>query len=390
MASALKAVLFNRVGESSAAFRRAFDALGTINVVEESQDWDSLRAAVDQGGIDLVAISLDGAEQECLEIIRRLTHLYSGCGILGVSSNHSPAGIIAAMRAGCSQFVCSPIEQEDLRQAIDRMHLRQTHSNNDSKRICVIGSAGGAGATTIACNLALELGQITERRCAIVDLNLEFGDVAATFDCSPNFSIADVCQQGVDIDGILLGRALQELPCNVSLLARPERIESAREVTSEGLGCMFNIMKMMFPYVVVDLPRMSDYLTGAAVDQADRVLIITQLTVQYLRNATRLYKCLLGLGVEESRVDLVVNRVNSGGERISQSDVEQHFGRPVLATIPNDYQQVQASLDLGQPMLKEAPNTPARLAIHDLARSLTGEAPKKQHRGLLNLLRWSR
>src|SRR5690606_36945329 len=132
--------------------------------------------------------------------------------------------------------------------------------------------------------------------CALVDLNLEFGDVACAFDCSPMYSVVDVCRDGIQLDSIILGKALYDLPCNVSILARPDRVEHAREVTPEGVQVMFGVLSSMFPYIVVDLPRAFDYTSAAALSPADHILIVTQLSVPFLRNATRIHRVLLDMG----------------------------------------------------------------------------------------------
>ncbi len=371
------------------SFRAQFEALKHVNIFRETTKWEELEEVFKHGHIDVVAIGLDDANGQGLDVVQRLAQLAPTCGLIGISAKTEPAAIIAAMRAGCSQFVCSPVDVEDLRQAVERIRATRQVSVQNSKRICVIGSSGGSGATTIACNLAMELAHLTDRRIALVDLNLEFGDAASSFDCTPSFNIADVCREGVQIDATLLSKALHELPCNVSVLARPERIEDARDVTAEGLHAMFTAVANLFPYVVVDLPRSVDFLNAAAVTEANRVLIVTQLSIPFLRNATRIHKCLLEMGTEESQIEIVLNRCKSVYERIIPDDVEAHFGRPIFAMIPNDYRRVQSSLDFGHPIVTDAPNTPARLAIQKMARTLAGEAEAATTSNFFNRL-WNR
>jgi pilus assembly protein CpaE len=177
----------------------------------------------------------------------------------------------------------------------------------------------------------------------------------------------------MNIDNVILGKALYDLPCNVSILARPTHIQEAREVTPDGVQGMFSILSAMFPYVVVDLPRAFDFISATTLSPADHILVVTQLSVPVLRNATRIHKCLLEMGASEDRIDIVLNRVKSTFERITPEDVENHFGRPPIAMIPNDYHRVQSALDFGHPIGTDAPDTPARVAIQKLARRIAGE-----------------
>jgi pilus assembly protein CpaE len=389
MADPLRVVLFNLLGTREMSFRAPFEQVPGIKILCETLEWVELKKLLREPGVDLVAIGLDDQHGTALDIVERVSQAAPDCGIIGISRSADPAAIIRAMRAGCSQFVCSPIDVDDLRNAVQRIRSTRQVMSHACERFCVIGSSGGAGATFIACHLALELAHVTDRQTALVDLNLEFGDVNCAFDCTPDFNIVNLCRPGVMIDSVMLSKGLHPVQGNVSILARPENIGDAREVTPEGVQNMFHALAEKFPYVVVDLPRAFDYLNAAAVADAAQILIVTQLSVPSLRNAGRVHRCLRDLGANDDHIGIVLNRCNSGYERITPEDVEEHFRRPPLAMIPNDYRRVQTSLDFGKPM-EDGANTPARLAIRKLARTLIGESGEKQSGGLLGkLLGWS-
>lgn len=352
-------------------FRKPFESLDIVRVVEVYSDVDPLLAAIFDGYVEVVAVNLDG--RDALAAVEKIAKTAGDCPVLGVSSNHEASFIIGAMRAGCAQFVCWPVDTDDLRNALQRIRPARLRSPVTSKRICVVGSSGGAGATTVACNVAMELAQLTGRRTALVDMNLEFGDVCCAFDCTPKYSIADVCATGMQVDLDSLNSSLHELPCNVSILARPELVEDAREVAPENVDMMFRLLADTMPYVVVDLPRAYSFLSAAALGRSDSVLIITQLGVPHIRNASRIYQSLVQMGADEERIQIVLNRYNADFERLTTKDVEQHFRRPVFAVIPNDYRFVSASLDLGHPIGADSPDSRARAAIHEMAKKLAPE-----------------
>lgn len=373
MTDPLRIFFYDSVMGEDTPLRKPFEALNGVMLVGSASSWQEMRDSFRRGTPDVIAISLDTKNGVDLDIVQKATGMAPSASIIGVSRQTDAQSIIGAMRAGCSQFVCWPIDQADLNAAVGRIRTARTVTNpTASKRICVMGAAGGSGATTIACNLAMELAHITERRCGLVDLNLEFGDVAGAFDCSPRFTLADACDAGEDLDRILLSKALHELPCNVSILARPESLEDAQRVTPESIVSMLRVCAEVLPYVVVDVPRSFGGLAGAALRDADHVLIITQLGVPDIRNAGRLYEGLRELGINEQALEIVLNRCQSTYERITPADVETHFGKPIYASIPNDYRRVQTALDFGHPIVADSPNTPSRLAIAQMARKLIG------------------
>ena len=360
------------------SFRAPFEQIDHITIAIKTSSWDELKEWIRHANIDLVAVNLGEHVDRGLVIVQRIVELSPACGILGISRKTDPETIISAMRTGCTQFVPWPVDPGDLKIAIERIRATQVNAVQASKRICVIGSSGGAGATTIACNLAMELGHITNNRCALVDLNLEFGDVCSSFDCNPTYTLADVCREEVEIDHLLLSKALHELPCNVSLLSRPNRLEEAREIMPEAINSALKVLASMFPFVVVDLPRSFSFMSSVALSDADHVLIVTQLGVPFIRNATRIYDCLLQMGTQESCVEIVLNRCNANFERITPDDVAAHFGQPVFAMIPNDYRRVQSSRDLGHPIVTNAPTSPARVAIQEMAQRLASDKPNDE------------
>ncbi|MBP7935804.1 MAG: AAA family ATPase [Phycisphaerae bacterium] len=393
MPEPLKIVLFDGEGLAEETFRLAFQQLRHVQIVDQTSSWDELRELL-TGETDVAAVNLGDKQGQGLSIVQRIAETTPTCSILGVGRWTDPESIIAAMRAGCSQFVTWPIDATDLNSAMERIRTTRVAEVKTSKLICVVGSAGGSGATTVACNLAMELVHTTNRRCALVDLNLEFGDVCTVLDCSPNYSIADVCGQGAEIDRTVMTKALYNLPCNVSILARPGELERAYDVTPEGVEGALRTLSTMFSYVVVDMPRTLDALNAAAVKNADYTLIVTQLGVPFIRNATRMFDGLIRTGMPEDRVQIVLNRCNADNDRIKPEEVEAHFGQPIFAMIPNDYKRVQSALDLGHPIVADAPSSPARLAIEQLAKKLTsqadaGEAEKTASSGLLSRL-WRR
>jgi pilus assembly protein CpaE len=393
MAVNLRICLFDKAAASNAALRQIFEELDDVTIVGHCAEWNVLQQHLQCGGLNAVAVNLDGgAEQPRFLTVQRVSEVAPDCAIIGISTDTSPDFIIAAMRAGCSQFVRAPIDPQDLAAALERIRKRHLPVAEGCQQIAVLGAHGGAGSTTLACNLALELAHVTGRRMGLVDLDLQFGDIACAFDRAPKYSIADLCRAGVEIDRTLLETALDALPSNVSILARPENLEDSEQIQPDAVEQMLRGLAQMFPFVVVDVPRVFTAVTLGALNLSSRIFIVSQLAVPFLRNATRVYHSLLHAGIAEENIEFVLNRCNADHERIKPADVEKHFGRAVFAVIPNDYKHVTASRDLGHPIQASAPNSPARLAIRNLARRLATahlgeEALQSERRGLLGLFR---
>lgn len=394
MSSALRLCLLDPNANQDPSFRPPFEHAEGVRVIDCCVDWESLQEHLNFGRLHAVGLNLDSiTPAQRFLYLQRIAEVAPDVAIIGVSADSNPDVIIQAMRAGCTQFVRAPIDPEDLQDAIKRVRRSRLTVTEGCQQIAIIGSSGGAGSTTLACNLAMELSQITGSRTGLVDMDLQFGDIACAFDTLPKYSVADLCSEGAQVDHEMLETALDDLPCNVSLLSRPEDVEQAYAVSPEAVEQLFRVMGELFPFVVVDLPRYFSHVTLAAIRSSDRILIVSQLAVPFLRNASRIYQCLLQAGTHAGTIEFVINRANADHERIKADEVGKHFGRRVFHTIPNDYKHITASRDLGYPIVTTAPNAPARRAIQELARKLAGEsqgaAPKSEptRRRFFGLLR---
>ncbi len=383
MPSKISIVLYSDTPQNSNIEKPLADS-PSVRLVEVYRSVDELMNCLASQDVDVVAIDLDtlGA----IDVVERISQTHSECGILGISGRTDATFIIQAMRSGCGQFITTPVDPEDMESALYRLRPTTRAVSAHSKRICVVGSSGGVGATTIACNLAVELASLTKEPTGLVDLNLEYGDVCCAFDCTPKYSIADICHEGADVDAETTCAAFVDLPSGVSVLGRPDHMEHARDITPDGILAMFQLAGKRFPHIVVDLPRSYNFHSAMAVRDANHILVVTQLGVPPIRNATRVCESLKQMGAEEDRIEIVVNRSDGAFERITLEDVESHFRRPVFAGIPNDYQFVSAATDLGHPIGADAPASKAKAAIAEMARKLAPEyasdSPKKKSAGI--------
>ncbi len=421
MDSRLNIGVFNTQPGQKEALRDAIGQVSDLNLVLETERWEELESALLEESLGIVLVNLDSGSPEATtrqwlagpaspapeipastpgqeveygtRIVQHIVRKVPDMSVIGVSTRTDPGTIITAMRAGCTQFVYAPIDPGDFRNAVERLRATRMAVPHQSWRLCVVGASGGVGATTLACNLAMELAQVTHHACALVDMNLEYGDAAFSFDCEPKYSLADLCETGAAIDRTMVESAICQLPCNVALLSRPAKVSDSHLVTPEGVEQALHVLGTIYPYVMVDLPRAFSALTSVALNQADLIMVVAQLSIPSIRNASRVHDLLLEMGADPEKIEIVLNRCRAEHQRVSPQDVEQYFRRPTFAMIPNDFRRVTAALDLGHPIMTDAPNSPACLAIHELAKRIaqdrrTGQepAPPSSNPGVLK--RW--
>lgn len=340
-------------------------------IVAQSFDRGDLRTALGAERVDALVIDLDHAD--AFDTIVEALEIVSGLAVVGVTGTNDVHKCILAQRAGCRQLTSKPLDENDLLVAIRRALDEASEPPTLGKTICVIGSAGGAGTTTVACYLAMALAG-KSHSVGIIDVDFEFGSVAQSWDLSPRHTIADLTRSPAidqqDLEDIML-----ELPSGICVLPRPDRIEQAYMIDEGTMAKIIEATQAAYPYVVMDLPRKLDPIAGCAIEACDRLLVVAQLTVQGIVNTGRMVDALCQWEVPLDKIEFVVNRYSRKFHTVEVETLEDRVGKKVLGVVPNHYKSLSAASDLGQPVSR---SNPVRKAISDLAAILSG-AGKSEH-----------
>jgi len=367
MNNLLHVCLYNVEASASAELQEHLSGLNFVRLVAEVSSPRDLAAVLENQGVNLVFFHLDPEPRSVVEVIDQVSTTHPGVAMIAVSHQTDPHVILEPMRAGCDQFVCEPIDDADLAQAVGKVATKRLASSHKSRCICVVSPSGGSGATSVACNLAMEIGKATERTCGLVDFDIEFGDCAVNFDCDPKYTLADLAESATQLDRSVIQSTAVELPYNVALLARPKLIEQQELFTADTTYRIVEHVCTTFENVVIDLPNQINEQTISILRQADIVLVIAQLIVPNIRNVGRYVETMTRLGLADDRVEVIVNRCDGRSGRITTKDVQQAVNKPVFGTIPNDYQFVARSIDFGRPIASLDERNPVRSAIRKIA-----------------------
>lgn len=392
MSSILQVGLFNAEPASSKVLSRQIQSLNLIRLVSEVGNEKDLAHLLENSSIHVMFFHLDPHHAKVIELIEQVAYRRPDVAMIALSHETGPAGILAPIRAGCDQYVCEPIDPDDLAAALARVVSKRFHTQRTSRCICVTGASGGAGTTSIASNLAMEIGQLTGKPAVLVDLDLQFGDLAVNFDIEPKYTLHDAATLGYDLDGSVLENILTPTPCDITLLPRPNNIEQVENISPDAIHHIIATLRDAYETVVVDVPRHINPCSSAALGQADKILVICQLLVPSIRNANRLVESLRKLGVPEERIEVIPNRGDSSGGRITVKDLEALINKPVFACIPNDYHYVAQSIDFGRPLASaDKKRNPVRDEIQMIAQKIVAgpaadKDPSDQRRGLFGRL----
>lgn len=268
--------------------------------------------------------------------------------IIITSTNYSTDTIIKALRTGAKEFLPKPVLKDDLQRVIMRLAaLNAEDTGSESKIITVYSNKGGIGKTTIAINLASELAKVTKDKVALIDLNLQLGDVSTFLNLNPAFDVNYVIHKLVDKDETTLLKAFEKYKnTSMYVLADPSYIEQSESITPQQITTLFNALKKVFPYIVVDMSSAIDPNTLKILDCSDWILFTTIVNIPAIRNCQRCLNLFRSRRYPKDKVKIIVNRYMENDE-IKIEDIENTLGEKVYWKIPNNYFTIMEAINKG-------------------------------------------
>jgi pilus assembly protein CpaE len=239
--------------------------------------------------------------------------------------------------------------------------------------IGVFSPKGGAGRTTIATNLALAIHRETGGRVALVDANLQFGDVGVLLNLNPkNRSMLDAVDGG-EPDNDIIGSVVIDHSTGIRVLLAPPSPEGADLVTPAYLRKMIDFLRGTHNYVVVDLPSALNDHSLAVMDAADQIVVLTALEITTIKNVRLFLEVADQLEYDRAKIRLVVNR-SDAAQGIRIGDVEASIRRSIDGTIVSDGRLAVLAVNRGVPFVVSHPEGALSRDVIKLARTLAGDA----------------
>lgn len=295
-----------------------------------------------------------------LDLIRDVVMRFPAIGVVFITADTSTGVLTAAMDSGARGIVGLPLGYDALAERVQaaagwslgmRRHLGsgtpELYTGPGGTVVTVTGAKGGVGATVTAVELALAA-QASGRSVALVDLDLQSGDVASYLDVQFRRSIADLA--GIsDINPRVLQDAVYTHDSGVGLLLAPAEGERGEEVTDRVTRQVLVALRSRHDVVVVDCGAQMNSATAAAVEMADRALLLVTPDVVAVRSAKRMVRMWDRLQIRKAEeTTTVVNRFARGTE-IQPSLVERVTGTKVARTpVPAAFKELQSVVDAGR------------------------------------------
>lgn len=248
-----------------------------------------------------------------------------------------------------------------------------------SRVIVVVSPKGGSGKTTVAVNLAAALARANPGGVALLDLDVQFGDVASSLHLAPEHTLSDVVAAPGGIDATSLKVHLTAHASGLWVLAAPDGPAEAEEVTAAHATRALELLAAQFQTVVVDTGAGLDELTLAAIERATDVVLVATMEVSAVRGLRKELAVLGSLGFVGADRHLVLNRADAK-VGLHVGDVEDALGLPVEVALTGS-RAVPVAVNQGLTLAESDPRAPITRQLDELARRFLPDATADRRAG---------
>jgi pilus assembly protein CpaE len=341
-----------------------------------------LVARIEQSGAPLAVVLGPAVPLEKAFELAGRVDVSGATSVVLVAEDADPELWMAAMRAGVRDVLSPDAADDDvaavlgraaeLARARDEAGLVTREAGQPDHRVIVVASPkGGVGKTTVSTNLAVGLALSGQGSTVIVDLDVQFGDVASALAMAPEHTLPDTVQGAAVTDPLVLKTFLGRHPSGLFVIAGSDSPAAGDAVGAEQVGRLIEMLTREFRYVVIDTaPGLADH-TLVALERATDLVLVSSMDVPGVRGMRKELNVLEELSLIPDGRHLVLNMADPAGA-LSMADVTTTIGAPLDVVLPRNT-AVSLSTNTGVPLLESEGRDPVTRGLQTLLGRLLPE-----------------
>ena len=340
-----------------------------INVFE---DLTSAEQEISSDALNIFIVDISDNYEEYFEQIERIEDNYSDCKFIITSYNLKTDLIVKFLRKSKKEFFEKPVPKNDFISKVTEIIQKLTSEQDFSghgKIITVYSNKGGLGKTTIAVNLAMELSQSEKsKKVLLLDINNYLGDVTTFLDMTPTYDIQYVLDKINTISASQLSEIVSVYSGtkNLYVLADSPYREYGKDIPSEVLVSLFNILRKNFEYIIVDCSSAISNQNKILFELSNKILLVTIANLPTINNCKRCLEFFSKLKMSE-KIMMILNRYSQVDE-IKINDIQGYLSYNFAATVPNDWATVTGAINKGKTVKEFKSESPVSYSFRNLAR----------------------
>lgn len=328
----------------------------------------------------IVFLSISGVERHHLEQIRRIRATVSAdTKIVVVTPSCDSSAVIKSVRAGASDFLCHDSTfNDELSSLISRVKSEHIQSEERGRVTTVLPCQATSDASLLAVNIAAVWAE-SMGSCGLLDFHFRGGDLAVLMKQEPRHTVLDLLIQSETIDESMLQQAVSRHESGVELLAAPPPFADMWNIRLQACQEIIALAQQRWPAVIISCEDVQHAEQIQSVAMSDNILLTMRLDVASLFRTQKHVEFLTQKEVPLDKIHIVAMGTGHAGE-LPQKGIKKLLNISQLYTIPDDPSATTMSVNVGNPLVLELPQTKPARSIKSLAESLVGSATKQPAR----------
>src|SRR5258708_3796813 len=304
----------------------------------------------------------------------------SGTRVVVIGTANDPAPYRELVRRGVSDYVIGPVKPLDVVRAICSL-FSASEAIALGRIIAVVGAKGGAGASTVAHNVAWAVARDLALDSVVIDLDLAFGTASLDYNQDPPQGIANAVFSAERLDTTVMERLLAKCTDHLSLLAAPATLDRVYDFGAEAFDAIFDTLRLTTPCIVLDVPHQWSAWTKRILVGADDILIVAEPDLANLRNTKNMWNTLKRAGPTARPPLYCLNQVRMPKRReIDARGFTKTIEIPPIASIPFDSRLFGTAANNGQMIAEISASHRTTKTFLQIAQRLTGPGTTKHPR----------
>jgi len=354
-----------------------------IEVIGEAENGEEAVFITKEARPDIVLMDINMPVMDGIKATEEISVSVPETTVIIMSVQGEHEYLKKAMSAGAREFITKPFSSDEIIRAIIKTYdiesKRKEHTTVPkskeeikSKVITVFSTKGGVGKTTISSNLAVSIARATKKKVALVDLDLQFGDVSIMLNVTVKNTISDLIKEINSLDEDTVDDYLVTHFSGVRVLPAPLKPEYAEYITSSHVEKIIKVLKENYHYVIIDTSASFHETVLTSLDMSDRILLVSTLDLPTIKNIKSGLDIMESLRYSKEKINIVLNKA-SEQFGIKYKDFESTLKHAIWGFIPEDSQTVITSANKGFPFVMTRTETKVAKAIIGIANELVKE-----------------
>ena len=379
----IKVVIVDDSNDTRNNIKQLLSFENRIEVIGEAENGEDAVFITKEARPDIVLMDINMPVVDGLRATEEISLCAPESTVIIMSVQGDMEYVRKAMTAGARDFLSKPFNGDDLSRTIiktfemeekrrEKVAIPQSHEEVKSKVITVFSTKGGVGKTTIASNLAVCIARTSKKKVALVDLDLQFGDIAIMLNVSVKNTISDIIKEFGQIDADLMEEYLVTHFSGVKVLPAPIKPEYAEYITGNHVEKIINTLREAYHYIIIDTSASFHETVLTSLDMSDRILLVSTLDLPTIKNVKAGMDVMETLHYPAEKINIVLNKA-SEQYGIKYKDFENTLRQPIWSYVPEDNQTVITSANKGFPFVMTRAETKVAKAIMNIGKEITND-----------------